>query len=145
MYLPECAKNQRWGVHLLRSHLGEDGQPVNLREHPVDNDSIELLGEHIETHPDDLNNRQNFASALLVLGRFQEATSHFEVLVRNDPANAALLAQLAWCQWKTGKQQEARENFENARQLAPDHPMVRRVAPMFEGEGDLPDPKEASP
>ena len=93
---------------------------------------LKLLRDYVQDHQDDLIIRQDFALALLVLERFHEAEPHFEILVGKQPEHPVLRAQLARCQWETSKQQQARQNLDQARKKAPNHPVVSQVAGVIE-------------
>ena len=108
--------------HNLAVSLLELGEPLAC---------VQLLHDYVQIHEEDLSCRLDLASALLVLERYEEAESHFEVLLGKESENPVYRAQLAWCQWKTGKQEQARQNLQGARKKAPTHPIVLRVARMI--------------
>jgi len=103
---------------------------------------LQLLRDYVQNHQNDLICMHDFASALLVLQRFDEAEPHFEILVGKQPENPVLRAQLALCQWKTGKQEQARRNYQQARKKAPNHPVVRQVAGLIAGQEAEPEDGE---
>lgn len=92
---------------------------------------VELLTEYVEAHPNDLGNMRNLTAALLALRRFQEAASYLEVIVREEPKYVVGRAQLAWCQWEMGQRDEARRNFEQAKEEAPDNPVVMQIEKLL--------------
>jgi tetratricopeptide (TPR) repeat protein len=101
-----------------------------------------LLGDYVRDHEDDWIIREDLASALLVLERFDEAGLHFEVLVRSRPEDPIHRARLAWCQWKTGEQEEAKRNLQRARDKAPNHRIVLQVTRMIDRDETEPENEE---
>jgi predicted Zn-dependent protease len=105
---------------------------------------VRLLRDHVEEHPDDLNNLLNLSLALLTLDRCEEAEPLFERLAGQPPEDPRPRETLAQCQWKLGKESQAKENLKKARDLeeariakqpeAADHSIVRQVERMIEQE-----------
>jgi Flp pilus assembly protein TadD len=99
-----------------------------------------LLQAHVLSHPDDVQNVTNYATALTMLSKYDQAESRFAHLVRMFPDDPNHRARLAWCQWKMGKTGDAKRNLESARSQAPDNPVVRMINQLIQqgpqGQGD---------
>ena len=81
------------------------------------------LAAWVRTHPAGTNARRVLASAYLQAGSFSEAITHYQRLLKDAPADAALLNDLAWLYARIGDRR-AQETAAQAYALAPERPDV---------------------
>lgn len=93
---------------------------------------INLQKTHVLSHPNDVQNVMNFATALTMSGDYDQAEPFFARLVRSYPDNPTYLARLAWCQWNLGKTGDAEQTLELARKRAPNDPTVRTIDQLIQ-------------
>ncbi|OHB82056.1 MAG: hypothetical protein A2W31_02790 [Planctomycetes bacterium RBG_16_64_10] len=101
---------------------------------------VDLLAGHMAGATEDLSLLRTYSAALVLLGRFAEATPLLERLLERQPEEPLQMARLAWCQWETGHKDAARSTLDRARRALPDHPLVRKVAQLIAGGGATPEP-----
>ncbi len=90
-------------------------------------DCVGLLESHVSSHPGDVQNKANYATALMLLHRYDEAERIFSELVRSFSDNPIYRARLAWCQWNLGKVDAATRNLDIALTQAPNSADAREV------------------
>ena len=102
----------RAAVGLYQARL-QAGQP----------DAIRTLEDALAANPDDVVVRVLAADQHLSLGNFDQAVRHYEVLLRVQPDNPAMLNNLAWLYNRKGDGR-AQATAERALELAPESPHV---------------------
>jgi tetratricopeptide (TPR) repeat protein len=85
----------------------------------------------VELDPYDDELRHNLVLTLLQLNEFEEALENLKLLVESQPGNAGHHARLAYCQWKLGNREEAKDNLDQAHRLDSRDPDVLRVDKMI--------------
>lgn len=122
----EYALSRRPGDALCRGNLAYS--LLRLKRY---RDCIAMLRPLVQELPADRINRANLASALLIVDGFDEAEPHLEWLVAAQPADAPVRAKLAWCQWKLGHRDAARNSLAQAAHQDPQDPTVVFVQRMI--------------
>jgi Flp pilus assembly protein TadD len=85
----------------------------------------------LELNPSDNAMRHNLVRTLLILGEYQQAEGHLEILVQSEPNDPGHQARLALCQWKMGKRDDARKTLDFALQQNPQDPAVKQVEQLI--------------
>ncbi|MEJ2693152.1 MAG: PEP-CTERM system TPR-repeat protein PrsT [Candidatus Thiodiazotropha sp.] len=83
-------------------------------------ESIALLDQWLEKHPDDTKVRISYAAQLQVLGRIDEALSQYQSTLEQEPDNVVVLNNLAWLYQQQGQLEKARGLAEKAHANAPE-------------------------
>lgn len=81
------------------------------------------LAQWIQDHPSDTQARSYLAQMNLLAGKNKEAIEHLQVLLQENPRNAATLNNLAWA-YSQQKDPQAIEYAEKAYQIAADNPAI---------------------
>jgi protein O-mannosyl-transferase len=88
---------------------------------------LRILLPLLEQDPDNLLNRRNAGTALLLVGRFPEALIHCTYVVDHGPSDPGDIARLAWAHWGTGDFEQAQTVLDAAIRESPEHPTVDYV------------------
>lgn len=124
----------------LRSAMDEDPASMTLlwlsgaiQSQGRDDEAVELLDDWLADHPDDLQVRNQLASAYLQLGREREAREQYQALVERAPDSVPVLNNLAWL-LRENDPQQALAHIEKADELAPDNPQIMDTYAMVQLE-----------
>ena len=93
----------------------------------------ELYGAVLLMQPSNNFARYEVASQLLAQRRFEQAASHFRILVKNVPSNSLGMIGLAKAQRQLGQVQEARRMVERVLQMTPSDPAALALQAQLSG------------
>lgn len=82
-------------------------------------DAVEMLGQWVEAHPDDLAGRISLGDLYLSKGRIEDAGKQYQAAQAKFPDNVIAENNLAWTLSALGRQPEALTHARHAAELAP--------------------------
>ena len=110
--LAKQPKNTRAMVNVGIAHLLED-RPA---------DAVGILSRAVDAKPDYAEARQNLASALTKLGRYEEAIPHYEASLKNSRNYYQAHFNLALVLEAVGRPDDAVRHYEEALRIYPEYP-----------------------
>jgi len=89
-------------------------------------EALASLQEALRRNPQNSQSHSFAGDVYMKLGNYERARQAYESALKLDPKMITALVGLARANWALGRQAEAETALAQARQIAPDHPLIRR-------------------